>query len=255
MGGKLDSRERLIAACRGGPTDRIPWFAWCPEAEAEDAVSFYNSWQPDALVINNAEQVAIVREQCPVPVLVEVGNPFGFAMLAGVDLTAEFDKSPRSGEAAFGDYARMSREALDSALEAGADGILYRLFGAEPSLSTPMQFGGFYLEQERDLMSGVAEALFNVLYVEGGEGTYLDVVSDLPAHAFGWDETRCDVHPADVHKMRIGALACGIDSPDPQRLLRDLGGSGLILSGKVDDLDRDFSDVVSASQSLVEHAL
>ena len=203
------------------------------------------------MVTSSEEAVAAIHELPGTPVLVEVQNPFGEAIDAEIDLNAEFDRGPAYGEHAFRGLFDKTEEKIAEALEVGADGIFYRLFGAEPNLSTPMQFGGLYLEQERELLKEIMEARFNVLYVEGGEGAYLDVVSDLPAHAFGWDEDRTAIPAGEVRKFRQGALACGLLSEDPLRLFRSVGSAGLILCGKVAGLDQtDFSDVVSASSAL-----
>lgn len=204
--------------------------------------------------MRSADEVAsVIAAATDTVVLVEVGNPFGAALLNDVDLNVEFDVGPQAGGEAFESYVAETESALTAALESGADGVLYRLFGAEPLLSTPMQFGGFYLEKERELLAGIGDARLNVLYVEGGEGLYLDVVADLQAHAMGWDEDRSAIPATEVREMRRGALACGLLSEDPLRLFRSIGGSGLILSGKVEDLSSvDFSDVVSASQTLAE---
>jgi len=252
----LNSRERLTVVARGGETDRIPWFAWSPGTPAEAAIEFYNRWQPDALVVQSASEVASVTAAAPdTAILVEVGNPFGAALLNDVDLNYEFEKGPQVGGAAFDAFVKATESALAAALESGADGVLYRLFGAEPLLSTPMQFGGFYLEQERELLAEIRDARFNVIFVEGGDGLYLDVVADLEAHALGWDEDRSAIPATEVREMRKGALACGLLSEDPLRLFNSIGGAGLILSGKLDELlSFDFRDVVSASQTLAEAA-
>jgi hypothetical protein len=69
----------------------------------------------------------------------------------------------------------------------------------------------------------------------------------------GWDEDRSAIPATEVREMRRGALACGLLNEDPLRLFRNIGGSGLILSGKVEDLAAfDFQDIVSASQTLAE---
>ena len=232
----MDSRERLVAAVRGGPVDRAPWFAWSPQTSAASAIAFGKQWSPDAVVVRSAIDAEQVLAQLPeAAVLVEVGNPFGEALQGGVDLTAEFAKGPDAGSSAFLAYSEGVASSLQAALRCGADGVLYRLFGAEPSLSSPMQFGGFFLEQEKDLLSTVADARLNVLYVEGGEGVFLDVLADLPAQAFGWDEDRSNVSPAQVRKARKGALACGLDS-DFRKLWDEFEGKGLIFSGKVPDI-------------------
>ena len=253
-GNNLNSRERLTAASRGGETDRLPWFVWKPQSLFTDVSDLAENWQPDALVVATPEDARELLQAFPdSAILVEVGNPFGAALLDGIDLNDEFEKGPAVGSHAFDKYVAATQELMESAMDSGADGILYRVFGAEPNLSTPMQFGGFYLEQERELLSGVADARFNVVYIEGGEGTYLDVVSDLTSHALGWDEMRSAIPASEVRAMHRGALACGLHVEDPQRLFASIGKTGLILSGKVEDFSTyDFTNVVSASRSLAE---
>ena len=248
----MDSRERLTAASRGGETDRLPWFAWKPGSSFTDVEQFARQWQPDAVVVHSPEDVQeALSAFANAAVLMEVGNPFGAALLDDVDLNDEFEKGPDVGGVAFEKYVDLTRAALDSALSAGADGVLYRVFGAEPGLSTPMQFGGLYLEQERELLHGISDSRFNVVYIEGGEGAYLDVVSDLATHALGWDELRSAIPASEVRAMHRGALACGLNIEDPQRLFASIGRTGLILSGKVEDLAaHDFGNVVSAARSL-----
>ncbi|MBA3726258.1 MAG: hypothetical protein H0W86_07335 [Armatimonadetes bacterium] len=247
----MDSRERLVAAARGGAGDRAPWFAWSPATSARTATDFAKKWKPDAVVVESAIDCGQVLAEAPdVAVLVEVGNPFGEAMQAGVDLNEEFSRGPIDGSSAFGAYSQGVASSLQAALRGGADGVLYRLFGADPGLSSPMQFGGFYLEKERELLQSIADARLNVLYVEGGEEMFLDVLADLPAQAFSWDEGRSHISPHEVRKVRKGALACGLES-DHRKLWDDFGGTGLIFCGQVSDLSEyDFSVVSEAAQDL-----
>lgn len=233
----------------------MPWFAWQSQADLDTLRSHYTKWRPDALVADSPETAVTLLGETDAAVLVEVDNPFGLALSEDVDLNAEFDKSPLEGEVAFAEFIARTRDSLANAVGCGADGVLYRVFGAEPTLSTPMQFGGLYLEQERELLSEIRDARFNIVFVEGGDETYLDVVSDLPAAALGWDELRNPVAPANVRTMHRGALACGLYAEDPQKLFASIGRLGLILSGKVESLsDFNFSDTVAAAQSLAEAA-
>ena len=249
----MNSRERLVAMARGGDVDRAPWFAWSGGASAKQALDFAKSFSPDAIVVSSAiraEQALQELDENGPAVLVEVGNPFGEALQSGVDLNEEFAKGPESGDEAFSAFVEGVGSSLHAALESGADGVLYRVFGAEPSLSTPMQFGGHYLERERELLQSISDARFNVVYIEGGDEVFLDVVSDLPAHALGWDEQRSHIPPSEVRKMREGALACGLFS-DVRKLWEEFGGKGLIISGRVDDLSEfDFKEIIDVVQLL-----
>ena len=56
---------------------------------------------------------------------------------------------------------------------------------AVPDSTTPMQYGGHFLEIDRRLLS--SDALFNVIFVQGPSEPYAVFVSDLPAQAFAWD--------------------------------------------------------------------
>lgn len=224
--------------------DRPAWFAWQPETSAKTALSFAENWAPDALVTESAIDAQQVLQQAAEPaVLVEVVNPFGQALAAGVDLNGEFALAPEKGQEALEAYISGVRSSLMAALESGADGVLYRLFGAEPTLNSPMQFGGLYLERERELLSAIADARFNVIYLEGGEELYLDVVADLPAHAIAWDEKATDISASEARKAWKGALACGLNS-NWEEIWREFGGAGLVFSGKVSNLaEQDFSRI------------
>ena len=109
------------------------------------------------------------------------------------------------------------RASIERAIEHGADGILYQLYGAEPGHCSPMQYGGHFLDRDRELLGEITDATANVLFVVGGEGTYLDFLSDLPAHVFAWDSLSTGVSVADIRAMRNGALAT--QSPEADILL------------------------------------
>lgn len=114
------------------------------------------------------------------PVLAEVLSPLARAMEFRVPLTAMLRENPLEGQAELDRLVAISQEDIDMAILAGADGILYRVRGAEPEYTTPMEYGGFYLECERDLLTPVAESKTVVIAVEGGPEVYMDALSDLP---------------------------------------------------------------------------
>jgi hypothetical protein len=110
------------------------------------------------------------------------------------------------------------RSFMDIALDAGADGIFYRVRGATAGESTPMQYGGHFLERDRDLLERVKDATLNVVFVEGSEDVYLDFVSDLPALLFAWDSQASGYDAAYVRTLRNGAQASA--DPDSEVELR-----------------------------------
>ncbi len=184
----MTSRERILAAARGGETDRKPVVNW-------------PAWQPDSDVRFEAGAEDQVFLQ-------EVDNPFGLAMRKGLDLNVLLKEDPHNGNQKLNDLCEETRRNIGQAFEKGADGILYRLYGARAKHCTPMQYGGFYLERDRELLEEISDALFNLIFVVGEEDVYLDFVSDLPGHAFAWDIASSKVPVSEVRAMRPGALAC-----------------------------------------------
>ena len=74
-----------------------------------------------------------------------------------------------------------------------------------------MQYGGYYLERDRELLQEIEAARLNVLCVVGDEEVFIDFVSDLPAQVFAWDSRATSVSSAYVRELRKGAQA----SADP----------------------------------------
>ena len=203
-GPALTSRERLIAAAHGIEVDRKPVICW-PTFCAES----------DATISDRATPIALPGFQLN---LVPVLNPFGRALREGTEIGDILAEDPDRGEEMLAELISQTRTAAADALDKGADGILYLLYGARAIHTTPMEYGGHYLERDRELLSEIENATFNMVFVVGEEDTYLDFVSDLPAHAFGWDRRATGTSVDDMRKMRDGALAT--NSPDADIELR-----------------------------------
>ena len=144
--------------------------------------------------------------------LKEILSPFSLALSQGENLNEVLRKDPSSS--LLEDYVQRVRTNIEEALSEGFDGIIYVLRGAEPSLSSPMQYGGHFLEHDRALLEEFKEARLNVLVIVGGEGTFLDFVSDLPAHVFAWDVVATGYPVADLRLLRTGALATSDSSTE-----------------------------------------
>lgn len=171
----MSPRERIFASIRGGSSDRKPVFVWPNTDERSDVICVDVSQIGDA-----------VDEDSNRAVLAIVDNPFIAAQSAGENLTAIARKDAEQGQARIEEYVADVAANLERAIGYGADGVLYRMGGVDPSENTPMEFGGLYLEHDRRLLESVYAAPFNMLLV-AGPPDYLDFLEDLPAHALGWD--------------------------------------------------------------------
>ncbi|MFZ4506454.1 MAG: hypothetical protein ACOYON_02005 [Fimbriimonas sp.] len=146
--------------------------------------------------------------------LVEVANPFGLALAEDVDLNEALAQDPAKGDDLLHTYVTRTREAIQRGLSQGADGVLYRLHGASPAHCSPMQYGGHYLELDREILEEVRDAALNVIFTVGDADVYIDFVSDLPANLFAWDSAASGVTASQVRTMRSGLLAAADPEAD-----------------------------------------
>jgi hypothetical protein len=245
----MTSRERLAAATRGGIVDRAPWFAWAPATSAHSALVFARSCGPDAVVVESAiDAQQFMADYADAAVLVEVQNPYAEARGAGIDLQKEFDADPDNGESLLRAYSAGVESGLAAALESGSDGVLYRLQGAAPGASSPMQYGGRLLERDRELLQLLRDTRLSVLWIEE-EGAYIDFLADLPAHALGWDDEM--ITCTEVRKVRPGALACSIQ--DPAAAWEALMGVGVVIAGKMNLEDPRLASMSQTCENLTTY--
>ncbi len=196
----MKGREALVAIARGGQAPRQPVIAFGPHPDA------------DGVVVPLAQLAEALAEHEGAAVLVRVDSPLTRALGRELGLTQTLHDDPPTGEAQLSALVEEAREEAQAALDRGADGIAYWLDGAYPAATTPMEYGGHYLELDRGLLDAFAEARFNLVFVEGLVEPYLDFVSDLPAHAFGWRAEAAP--PAAVRPLRPGPLATTGDGAD-----------------------------------------
>lgn len=206
----MNSRERLTVASRGGEVDRKPMIVG-PGSLLDDR-------EADAFIVDAAPHVIAGFVGGDQAVLAQVDNPFA---RFGPELNKEFAIDPIAASEKLDLATEETRERIRAALDAGADGILYRLFGARALHSTPMQYGGHYLERDRELLEEIQDAHLNVLFLVGNDDLYLDFISDLPAHVMAWDRDATGYSSAQVRTMRKGAQASC--DPDSEILLHHPG--------------------------------
>jgi len=194
----MTSRERLLAASRGGEVDNKPRISWLAQDMSADGHVVF-----DLQSVSQSNVSSIV--------LVDVANPFGLALQKGIDLNKALKDDPTVGSEVLDTLVDEVRQRIAASLEGGADGIFYRLHGANPQHCSPMQYGGHYLERDRELLTEASDAALNVLFVAGGEELYIDFVSDLPVQVFAWDSNLSRISADEVRSARTGATA----SADP----------------------------------------
>ena len=178
----MTGRERLVAASRGGGIDRTPVLAW-PDPSPD----------ADAVVLPDADGVG---EDAVRAVLVEVANPYGQALDRGED----------PATAVVEELVEAARGAMRDALDAGADGVWFRLHGARGE-----GYARFH-DHDRRLLDEVADARLNVLFAVAPFDPGL--LRDLPAHVFAWSGVLPSA--ATVRAARAGAQA----SADPDSEIR-----------------------------------
>jgi hypothetical protein len=206
----MTPRERLTAAARGGDVDRKPMIV--------GPGSLLDDQDADAIILPADPEVIARFVDGDRVVLAEVDNPFA---RFGASLNQEFAADPVAASEKLDAATEEARAKIRASLEAGADGIFYRLFGARALHSTPMQYGGHYLERDRELLEEIGDARLNVLFPVGDDDLYLDFISDLPAHVIAWDRDASGFSSAQVRAMRNGAQASS--DPDSEILLHHPG--------------------------------
>lgn len=147
----------------------------------------------DIAVVDAAVSGSIVRVQS---VSSRVGDVAAFLDALRQD--------PAGADATLAQLEQETRQAIAAAVTAGASGILYWIEGASPTDFTPMQYGGLFLELDREILADTRAKVEVVVFVADTDEAYIDFVSDLPADLFGW--AGATPEPAEIRALRPGRL-------------------------------------------------
>lgn len=131
-------------------------------------------------------------------------NPEAFRLL---------EESPEEGESLILSALEDVQSRIEDCFSTGFDGFCYVVKGAYPEVSSPMQYGGHFLEVDRALLTGAEGLGYRMVLVEGDNEPYIDFVSDLPCELFAWD-IRSGIDPSNVREMRVGGLVANHHDSD-----------------------------------------
>ncbi|MFM9872510.1 MAG: hypothetical protein ACKVQS_03475 [Fimbriimonadaceae bacterium] len=184
----MTSRERLLAVASGNKPNPAPVIG------------------TDALLVPIDRIKATLASHPDQAILAIVPSPLTLARSQNVDIFSELQADPIKGNETLDKLCMAVQIQMNDALATGADGICYIIDGAYPAVATPMQYGGFFLERDRELLESITRANFNLLLIAGSQEPYIDFVSDLPAQAFAWD-TSSGWTPTQVSELRPSTLA------------------------------------------------
>lgn len=210
----MTAKERLAAAAKGGTPDQKPLIVWpklLPQTPSSEA---------DAWVVDAPHELSEAKSLCgDSAVLSSVLSPFGWAHQKGIPLMKLLESDPKEGDIELQKLQQMTLDEARARMDEGADGLCYVLAGAGPDHTTPMQYGGFLLDLDREILEEFTEADFNLVWVRGHKDPYLEFVADLPCHALSWDMAATGIQPASIRPYRTGAIAG--DRPDCDLFLLD----------------------------------
>lgn len=120
-------------------------------------------------------------------------SPLARAIQASHHVVSLLADNPAEGDQFLAELVAQTREHI----EATNGPFNYVIAGAEPSFSTPMQYGGHFLELDRELIGDRKP----VITLIGGSETYIDVVSDLAETYLLWNPASITEDPQEVAKM------------------------------------------------------
>jgi len=191
----MTGRERLLAIADGKPVDQRPCLA------------------SDCQIVPVERVRQVLKDNPDLLTLTLVHSPLSRAIQNDVAIYDLIQADPVNGNDKLDELCLATQARAVDALGQGADGVCYLIEGASPSNSTPMQYGGHFLERDREILESFGSAKFNLLVIAGTEEPYIDFVSDLQAQAFAWDATS-GWTPSQVRELRPGALAANHSEAD-----------------------------------------
>jgi uroporphyrinogen decarboxylase len=213
---------------------------------AQAELDFYGSFQPDLLKVmhdipfeqidaivdpeswrtlpilepdkgNFAQQLFTLREvrknlDPSVPMIDTVFGVYSYANdLCGKRLAEHVRTNPKAVRAGAVALAQTLKQYAKATLDAGCEGIYYALSGASDEGVSREEYATIFADLDREVLSSVSDAPFNILHLHGYKNLYFDMVHDLPAAAVCWSDIAGGPSYAEARRIHPGCLMCGID--------------------------------------------
>jgi hypothetical protein len=160
---------------------------------------------------------AIGAQKSDVPTFTMIPSPLTQAIHQNLDLLNLLAQDPTAGNQKLDELYAATAIMINNSIPL-TDGICYLIDGAYPEQTTPMQYGGYFLERDRHTLEAAFPRTKVMLLIAGDQDPFIDFVSDLPAHIFAWD-AKSKWTPSQIRELRSGILAA--DWPDAEFHLPD----------------------------------
>ncbi|MES1228216.1 MAG: hypothetical protein ABUL72_06055, partial [Armatimonadota bacterium] len=99
----------------------------------------------------------------------------------GFDLISLLKSDPAAGHA----WIEQESENIRSEMASATDGVFYRLAGCDPTHTSPMEYGGYFVPAEAAILDRASTQ--RIVWAESAPETYFDFLADIPCDLFGWD--------------------------------------------------------------------
>lgn len=190
----MTSKERLFAILDGRPVDQRPRISLGHASNTCDA------W-----AVPLADLDKHVNEEQTYGIFALIDSPITKSIERNMDVFQTLQKDPHAGNQILQSLVEETEREVRIALDSGVFGILYRIEGAHPNFCTPMQYGGHFLELDRQILETAQRATCSAIWIEGGPDAYLDSVTDLPTTILGFRSGSGDLNW--IRQVRKGLIA------------------------------------------------
>src|SRR6266850_2186395 len=277
----MTKRERVMAALRGAPVDRVPVSLWLhnfatensPDTLAAETLRLARRFDWDFLKPQSRAQCFAEmwgfrytpsRERAASYTVTETPLTTAADLRRLAQAVALVRSDPTAVDHALDAMAVTLESYARAAVESGADGLFYATNMATRELSTAAECRRFQRPYDLRILGRVESAPFNLLHV-CGTGILFDEFTDYPMAALSFATVPSNPSLKDAHtrtgravigglpaKPEIRTLAPGEVAARGRRAIAEMGGRSLLL-GPDCSIDPDTPDSVMEAATAASH--